>query len=65
MWTALFSALALVFVLEGILPFLCPDCWRRWAAKMTKQSDQSLRLMGLVSMIIGLIILFLAHHQFF
>jgi uncharacterized protein YjeT (DUF2065 family) len=58
MWDALFSALALVFVLEGILPFLSPSLWRRTLQMMLEQSDTALRVMGLLSMLVGVILLY-------
>lgn len=63
MWQILFSAIALVFVIEGIIPFLCPDCYRKLMKKMTKQQDQTLRIMGLVSMLFGVVILYIIHHH--
>ena len=58
MWDALFSALALVFIFEGILPFLSPPFWRRALQMMLMQTDTAVRVMGLVSMLIGLGLLF-------
>lgn len=63
MWHALFSAIALVFVLEGILPFLCPDCWRQIMARMAQQPSRTLRIAGLISMAIGIILLYIIHHH--
>ena len=52
-------ALGLVFVLEGLLPFLGPRVWRRLMQQMIIQNDRSLRLFGLVSMLLGLSVLYL------
>ena len=59
MKTSLFAALALMLVLEGILPFLAPALWRETFRKMTEMSDGQLRFVGLTSMIGGLLLLFL------
>ncbi len=56
----LFAALALVFVLEGILPFMNPSGLRRVLAKVLTLADRDLRIAGLGSMIVGVLILFLA-----
>lgn len=55
------SALALVFVLEGILPFICPDCWRSNIQKLCAQENRVLRILGLISMIIGVVLLTFVH----
>lgn len=59
MKTSLFAALALMLVLEGILPFLAPALWRETFRKMTEMSDGQLRFVGLTSMVGGLLLLFL------
>jgi uncharacterized protein YjeT (DUF2065 family) len=52
-------ALALMLVLEGIMPFMSPAAWREAFSRMIQFSDGQLRFMGLVSMFAGLLILFL------
>ncbi len=52
-------ALALMLVMEGILPFLAPAAWRETFSRMIQFSDGQLRFMGLSSMLAGLLILFL------
>jgi uncharacterized protein YjeT (DUF2065 family) len=59
MWHYLLIALALVFVVEGILPFLSPASWRQMMRMATEMSDTSLRRMGFVSMLIGVVLLYL------
>ncbi len=59
MWHDFFVALALVFVIEGIIPFLAPDALRRMMLEMAQQSSQRMRTMGLISMIIGIGLLYL------
>jgi uncharacterized protein YjeT (DUF2065 family) len=59
MWQAFFSALAFVFVLEGILPFLSPKLWRRSLLTLLQQTDVSVRVMGLLSMLVGVLIMYL------
>jgi hypothetical protein len=57
--TSLLAALALMLVLEGILPFLAPALWRETFRKMTEMSDGQLRFVGLSSMLGGLLLLYL------
>lgn len=55
----LVAAIALLFVLEGILPFLNPAGLKRTLAKVLTFGDRELRIAGLGSMIVGVLILFL------
>jgi uncharacterized protein YjeT (DUF2065 family) len=55
------AAVALMLVIEGILPFTSPSTWRQLFLKLTEMSDGQIRFAGLTSMMLGLIILFLAH----
>lgn len=59
MWNDLFVALALVLVIEGVLPFLNPAAMRELQRKMAEMDDKSLRIAGLSSMLAGLALLYL------
>ncbi len=59
MWNDLWAALALMLVLEGIVPFLSPDRVRRLLAAMAAVDDRSMRLSGLLSMLAGVGLLYL------
>jgi uncharacterized protein YjeT (DUF2065 family) len=54
------AALALMLVIEGILPFTAPKLWRETFRKLIEMSDGQIRFAGLTSMMIGLVILYLA-----
>ena len=58
MWHDLAVALALLLVLEGILPFLKPDTLRKALLKMTEMEDSKLRFGGLTSMLAGVLLLY-------
>jgi uncharacterized protein len=58
MWHDFLAAVALVLVIEGIVPFVNPGAMRRALLKMVEMNDQSLRFAGLTSMIIGVILLY-------
>ena len=51
------SAVALVLILEGLLPFLNPGAWRRVFERALQMSDAQIRLLGLSSLAIGVTIL--------
>jgi hypothetical protein len=60
-WQDLFVALALVFVIEGLIPFASPGRYRRLANALSEITDWQLRVGGAVSMVGGLILLYLVH----
>ena len=57
MGTTFLLALALMLILEGVLPFLAPNLWRDTFRKITQMSDGQIRFVGLSSMIVGLLLL--------
>ena len=61
MWHDLWSAFALLLVIEGVWPFLSPGGMRRALLFAAAQDDRSLRTAGLVSMLAGLALLYLVN----
>lgn len=61
-WSDLLAAFALYLVIEGIMPFLNPEGLRRALAGMAGMSDQQLRLIGLLSMVAGVGLLYFVRH---
>ena len=57
MGTVFLMALALMLILEGLLPFLAPNLWRDTFRKITQMSDGQIRFVGLSSMLVGLLLL--------
>jgi uncharacterized protein len=53
----LWSAFALVLVVEGLLPFFSPRLWRQMFEQALQLSDGQLRFIGLSSMLLGLLAL--------
>lgn len=49
----LWMSLALLFVVEGALPFAAPRLWREAFRKLTEMSDGQIRFVGLVSLALG------------
>ncbi len=58
MWNNLLSAIGLMLVLEGILPFVSPNRVRRTLLELSRLDDRVLRGAGLVSMVLGLVVLY-------
>jgi len=59
MGNLLLTALALMLVIEGLLPFLAPAFWRDTFRRLTEMSDGQLRFIGLSCMVAGLLLLVL------
>jgi len=52
-WDVALSAVALMLVAEGLLPFLSPLSWRRIFERALRMSDGQIRFLGLVSVLGG------------
>jgi len=59
MWIELWTAIALLLVIEGIIPFLSPNIMRQALVSMLSLDDNTLRISGLVSMVAGVGLLFI------
>ncbi|MGH8279173.1 MAG: DUF2065 domain-containing protein [Gammaproteobacteria bacterium] len=59
MWLGLLSAVGLMLVLEGIMPFLNPRGFKQTLGTVTQAHDRVLRVAGLTSMIVGVAVLYL------
>jgi uncharacterized protein YjeT (DUF2065 family) len=53
-----FAALGLFLVLEGMAPFLNPQGLKRALTRLLQVPDRELRIAGLGSMLVGVVILF-------
>jgi uncharacterized protein YjeT (DUF2065 family) len=60
-WQILPVAVALVFIVEGLLPFISPNRWRAMLTMAEQMDDRVIRNVGLGSMLFGLAILYLVH----
>lgn len=56
-WDAAIGAVALMLIIEGVLPFLSPQSWRRVFDRAMQMSDGQIRFLGLSAMISGLVML--------
>lgn len=53
----LLLAVALMLILEGLLPFITPRLWRDTFMRLVQLSDGQIRFIGLTTMLVGLILL--------
>jgi len=51
------GAIALVLILEGLLPFLNPGAWRRVFERALQMTDAQIRMLGLSSLVAGTLVL--------
>jgi len=58
-WSDLFSAVALLLVFEGIMPFISPKGWRNTMLQASQLPDKVLRSIGFASMLFGVVLLYL------
>ncbi len=50
----LWAALALVLIVEGILPFAAPALWREAFRRLIEMSDGQIRFIGLTALLLGI-----------
>ena len=56
-WSDLLAAFALYLVIEGLLPFVSPRGWKQSIEQIARLSDRQLRMVGLASMLAGVLLL--------
>jgi uncharacterized protein YjeT (DUF2065 family) len=57
-WQVLPAAIALVFIIEGLMPFVSPGRWRNMLTMVEQMEDRVIRNFGLGSMLFGLLLLY-------
>lgn len=62
MLSDIWAALALVLVIEGLLPALSPGTYRKMMQALAQMDERSIRITGLASMIAGALFLYLVKH---
>jgi len=58
-WHEMLVAACLMLVLEGIMPFVAPQRWRKLIEYAARTDDRSMRMMGLACMLVGVVLLYL------
>ncbi|OGT10672.1 MAG: DUF2065 domain-containing protein [Gallionellales bacterium RIFCSPHIGHO2_02_FULL_57_16] len=51
--------LAMMLVIEGLLPFVMPELWRETFRRLVSLTDGQLRFVGIAAMLSGLLMLYL------
>ena len=59
MGSDLLLALALVLIIEGLLPGLAPSTWLKVMRDAAKMGPQGIRIAGIISMLSGALLLFI------
>ena len=59
MWHEILTAFALYLIIEGMIPFVGPNRFRRAVEQISRLNDNNLRAMGLIAMVSGLLLLFI------
>ena len=57
MWHELVVAFCLMLVIEGIIPFVSPGRWRKMLLVLDQVDDNTMRMIGLGSMLTGTVLL--------
>ena len=58
----LLLAFGLMFVFEGLFPFISPKSWRETFKRLIELKDGQLRFMGLISLAAGIVLIYLSRH---
>jgi uncharacterized protein YjeT (DUF2065 family) len=61
MWHNLLLALALLLVIEGLLPFLNPAGFKQAMQMISQMDEKQLRISGFVSMMVGVLIMYIVN----
>ena len=57
----LLTALALVLIIEGLLPLLAPAAWQRAMQELSSYNPRVIRIGGIISMLAGAVLLQFLH----
>lgn len=60
MQLTLLTTIGLLLVLEGLMPLLLPQAWRDTFRRIMALKDGQLRFMGLMSVLLGLVLILLS-----
>ena len=58
-WHDLFTAIALLLIIEGLLPFISPESLKKMYQSILDTPESSLRTIGLTSIVAGLVLLYI------
>jgi len=58
-WHDLFTAIALLLIIDGLLPFISPESLKKMYQSILDTPESSLRTIGLASIVAGLVLLYI------
>ena len=58
----LWAAIALVLVVEGVMPLMAPRAWRETFRRLIEMSDGQIRFIGLAAVALGVIVYMVFAH---
>lgn len=58
MWSDLMAALGLLMVVEGVMPFLAPNRFRKALLEFASLDDRAMRLLGLICLLGGVLLVY-------
>ena len=61
MWHDLLLAVALLLVIEGLLPFLNPAGFKQAMQMISQMTEKQLRISGFASMMLGLLLMYIVN----
>ena len=56
-WPSVLAAIALVLILEGLLPLISPVKWREMFTQLLQLQDGQIRFFGLTTVLLGVFLL--------
>jgi uncharacterized protein len=59
MWQYIFTAISLYLIIEGMIPFISPNLFRRAVMRIAQMDDNGLRVSGLTVASVGLVMLYI------
>ncbi len=59
MWQDILTAISLYLIIEGMIPFMGPNMFRRAVLRIAQMDDNSLRLTGLTVASLGIVLLYI------
>jgi uncharacterized protein YjeT (DUF2065 family) len=57
----LLTALALVLIIEGLIPLLAPKAWQKAMQELSQHNPRVIRIGGIISMLAGAVLLQFLH----
>ena len=61
MFQDLLTAIALLLIIEGLMPGLAPQVWQKYLRDISTMNPRTIRVVGIVSMLAGAFVLQFIH----